>query len=68
MRPSGSRTQTRHVARSRGAHATVATLTSDRMPVAYFTGRVYTNNWWSGDDGIPLGSAPNENAILKFAL
>jgi hypothetical protein len=48
-------------------HATVATLTSDRMPVAYFTGRVYTNNWWSGDDGIPLGSAPNENAILKFA-
>jgi len=48
-------------------HATVAMLGNELAAIAYFTGRPYMMHWWSGDDGLPLNKAPDEDAILKFA-
>ncbi|MGD0002036.1 MAG: hypothetical protein ABSE21_18215 [Bryobacteraceae bacterium] len=48
-------------------HANVGMLNYDFASIAYFTGRPYMMHWWSGDGGLPLKNAPNEDAILRFA-
>lgn len=45
----------------------VATLDCDTTQIAYFTGPTYMNNWHSGKGRQGLGSATDEDGILKFA-